>query len=259
MKILVDDDERAARRAWEGRLRDRLRAASQLFEAQFGLGFEVVAVDAWRTENAIDDFEAALSEFEHAVPAEPAKLAIGFTSQYQLPHGRTHLGGTRLPLASHILVREWSQHFSERERFEMLVHELAHYLGAAHSPEPDSVMRPLLGDRQALSKRFQVGFDPLNTLAIALVAEQVQRGDVRRLSDLPPQKIERLCAIYATLEQTMPDDPAAPQLLGLIGGASRVTEIRQETRVADGASSRDRSTGGVANPDSAFSRPSKMK
>lgn len=218
VKILVDDDERAARRVWEARLRGRLNEASQLFERQFGVRFEVAAVGTWKTSNSLEDFAATLGEFEQRVRPEPAQVAIGFTSQYRDPDGATHIGGTRIPLGGHILVREWSQHFSERERYELLVHELGHYLGAVHSPEADSVMRPVLGDRKALATSFAIGFDPLNALAIGLVAERLAEKKVGGLADLPPPVIARLAAIYGTLYQAMPDDAAAPQLLSLVGG-----------------------------------------
>ena len=84
------------------------------------------------------------------------------------------MAGTRGPLHSHILVREWSPQMSEPERLEFLVHELGHFLGASHSPEPDSVMRPVLGDQPGRSARaFRIRFDPVNTL----VMSHGRRGD----------------------------------------------------------------------------------
>ncbi len=75
-------------------------------------------------------------------------MAIGFTSQYMIPHGVMHLGGTRGPLYPYILIRELgSQHVSKSERLEILVHEMGHYLGASHTADMDSVMRPQLGDQ----------------------------------------------------------------------------------------------------------------
>src|SRR3990172_8995441 len=73
----------------------------------------------------------------------PAQLAIGFTSQYQVVTGRVHMAGTRGTLQSHILVREWSQHMSEPERLELLVHELGHFLGASPNPPPPHPIPPL--------------------------------------------------------------------------------------------------------------------
>src|SRR5205085_7080037 len=116
------------------------------------------------TDNNINNFDKTLAEFEQNVKPEPARLAIGFTSQYEVPRGAFHLGGTRGPLHTHVLVREWSKHISEPERMEVLLHELGHFLGAVHSPAPDSVMRSILGDRIARVKDFRITFDPVNVL-----------------------------------------------------------------------------------------------
>ena len=160
VKILADDDEAATRDIWERRLRGRLAAASSVFERHCFVRFEVVAVDTWNSNDSITDFELSFADFEQQVRPAPARLAIGFTSQYRVMPGRTHLGGTRGPLHSHLLVREWSNRISESEKLEVLVHELGHFLGAVHSPERDSVMRPILGDKQARAVGFRIGFDP---------------------------------------------------------------------------------------------------
>ncbi|HEY4760283.1 MAG TPA: M12 family metallo-peptidase, partial [Thermoguttaceae bacterium] len=165
VKILADDDQPAVQRVWEREFRDRIDTASTIFEHHCGIRFEVKAVETWTSNNRITEFDESLREFETKVNPAPAKVAIGFTSQYAIPHGFTHLGGTRGPIHSHILIREWSQHVTRSERLEILIHELGHLYGASHSADPASVMRPRLGDRRSNSASFRIGFDPLNTLA----------------------------------------------------------------------------------------------
>jgi hypothetical protein len=217
VKLLVDDDERAARGRWEARLRARLETASALFERTCRVKFVVAEVAAWDSDDATTDFEQSLAEFEREVQPRPQRLAIGFTSQYPLVQGRVHLGGTRGPLHSHVLLREWSQQISESERLEVLVHELGHFLGAVHSPEPNSVMRPNLGDRKARLREFRIAFDPLNALAMCLVGETLERRPTATFAALPPPTRSRLTAVYRTLAEAMPDDPAPPQYLSLLG------------------------------------------
>jgi len=225
VKILVDEEERAARPRWEARLRKRVAAAALIFERSCGVRFEIVSVGTWRSDNRLTEFEASLGEFEKKVDPGPAELAIGFTSQYQLPAGRVHLGGIRGALRPHILLREWSQHVSETERLELLVHELGHYLGAAHSPESSSVMRPRLADRQALAQSFRIDFDPLNVLAMSLVAEEKRlRGD-RDFSSLSASTRRRLRDVYGTLQAALPDDPAAASFLAQIGDPEPVRAV----------------------------------
>jgi VanZ family protein len=216
VKLLADEEERATRKHWEARLRNRLKTASSVFERYCRVRFETVAVESWKSNDGAREFDDALADFRQRVPLGTARVAIGFTSQYEVPHRGTHLAGTYGPLATHILLREWSQHLSEAERTELLVHELGHFLGAVHSVEPDSVMRPLLGDDQASAKKFRVRFDPLNTLAICLVTEEFRRGEVASLASLSRPTRGRLLNIYRTLAETLPQDPAAPQYYRLL-------------------------------------------
>lgn len=216
VKLLADDDEPAAAERWQAKLRARLAAASEIFERCCRVKFEAVAVGSWDSDPALDEFEELLTEFERETSPQPARLAIGFTSQYRAPEGRTHLGGVRGPLRSHILIREWSQHNSEPERLELLIHELGHFLGAVHSPEAGSVMRPMLGDRQANARSFRITFDPLNALAMCLVSEELPRSASPGLAGLSAPTRRRLRGIYQTLREALPDDPAARQYLGLL-------------------------------------------
>jgi hypothetical protein len=143
--------------------------------------------------------------------------------------GRVHLAGTRGPLSTHILVREWSQHLSEPERVELLVHELGHFLGASHSPEQTSVMRPVLGNRQAVRVDFQVRFDPVNALIIGMVGEELGRRKIQHWSQLTPGTKTRLGQIYGALSQTMPTDPAAGAFIQSVKPAT-LTSLMLDTK-----------------------------
>lgn len=220
--LAVDDDEITAKAVWEKRYRQRIAAASQVLEYHTGLKLEVVAQTTWVTSNHITDFEKSLAEFETTVrPAGPTDLVIGFTSQYDLQRGRIHLGGTRGLFATHILLREGSKQMSEIEKLEVLVHELGHYLGANHSNYDNSVMRPILGDRQAREKRFRILYDPLNALAINLVAAEYRTNHVRRRIELSDPTREKLLAIYAEQTREFPEDPSTKAMLTAIGAVTK--------------------------------------
>ena len=150
-------------------------------------------------------------------PSTAQDLAIGFASQYTPVVGRTHLGGTRGPLARHILLREWSRHATEPERLELLVHELGHRFGAAHSPELSTIMRPVLADRKAVSRRFLIVFDPVNALAMNLVSQEVREHKIEHLYQVSPRTRAVLVAIYLTLGKAYPEDPAAAIYLSMLG------------------------------------------
>ncbi len=71
VKILVDDDQPALQKVWEKELRERIEAASEIFERHCGVRFEAKAVDTWVSDNAVTDFQKTLVEFENKVNPAP--------------------------------------------------------------------------------------------------------------------------------------------------------------------------------------------
>ena len=198
-----------------------------MLEKHAGVGLRVVAVETWDSNDVRHDFGFTMREFESEVRPGPARLAIGFSSQYRIEYGRHHMGGTRGPLHPYILLKERSPNVLEPERLELLVHELGHYLGAAHSPEPWSVMRPVLRAGQQRAAGSQIRFDPVNTLLVAMVGEQLRAGGLRALSRLPLDTKRRMSEIYGALALALPDDPAALQLQKLLdrtGGGPTISD-----------------------------------
>ncbi len=113
------------------------------------------------------------------------------------------------------------------------MHELGHYLGAAHSPEAGSVMRPLLGDKRANAKAFRIGYDALNTLALNLVSEAWRLEGARRLSDLRMASKAQLVSVYAAVALALPDDPAALRFIQFLGvPTDRLEAALRERRAA---------------------------
>jgi len=216
VKLLVDEDEPTHRRIWEPRIRKRLAAASEVLERHSGVRLKVVKVSTWDSKDSVNNFSLSLREFEREVSSQPAQVAIGFSSQYIIARGRVHMGGTRGTLHPHILLKERSPNVRETERLELLVHELGHFLGAAHSPEPRSVMRPLLtgGLQRAAGSRIQ--FDPVNTLLIAMMGEELRNPRVRSLRDVSNPTKRRMIQIYGVLQGALPEDPAAAQYQQLL-------------------------------------------
>ncbi|MGW8256651.1 MAG: M12 family metallo-peptidase [Thermoguttaceae bacterium] len=224
VKILADDDEPAVQKIWEKKFRRRIAKASNIFERACGVRFEVKAVEMWKSDNKLTNFEDSMREFERKVNPAPCRVAIGFTSQYALRHGLTHMGGTRGALNSHVLIREWSQHVSPSERLEILVHELGHFLGASHSGDPDSVMRPKLGDHRSNAVSFRIGFDPLNTLAMNIVADELRSGEFKGFFLMPLDARRQLQRIYLALENGIPEDPASRQYIGMLHLRTRLAD-----------------------------------
>ena len=213
VKILFDDAEVLSRPVWEARARKRFDAASLLFKKYCFVEFRIVAVDSWHSDPALARLDEAFDEFERLVAPAAGRVAIGFTARQHKKLQDHHLGGTRGPLHTHLLVREHVNKNSEGECLEVLVHELGHYLGAAHSPEQNTVMRTILGDRQARAAKFRVVFDPLNTMVMCLVSQELATRPEVRFRQLSPATQTELRMIYAALAGALPSDPTAPKFL----------------------------------------------
>jgi uncharacterized protein YfiM (DUF2279 family) len=233
VKILVDNYELTRREVWEPRLRARIANVSRFLERNCLLRLKIVSIEQWTVRQPEANFQQALLEFHNTVDPGPARLAIGFTGRYTSAPGPLHLGGTQGMLQSHILVREWSATMSEVEREEVLLHEIGHYLGAVHSPDPSSVMRPILADNQAVRTGFQVRFDPVNTLLINLVSEEIRIRSVATVADMTSATRERLEQIYGKLAAATPLDSSARQYQLQLGSAGDNSLAAATRRVVD--------------------------
>lgn len=216
VKICVDDEEAARDEIWKKRIGDRLAAASTITEKTAGVRFQAVEFTRWDSDDAIHDFSRTLGEFEKEVASDRARLIIGFSSQYEIPRGEVHLGGTRGPLHSHILIREWSRHIAEPERLEVLVHEIGHFLGAVHSSDTSSVMRAKLGDRRSRAVNFEIRYDDANAQILRIFGDEMRLRPVRRLADLSDRTKADLLARYDALAKANPKDPAVKRHIELV-------------------------------------------
>lgn len=225
VKVLADDNEPTHRRIWEPKLRRRVAEASKILERQSGIRLNIVEVTTWDSDESRRHFVHTLREFELEVKPQPAELAIGFSSQYEAQRSRSHLGVTRWPMHSHVLIRERSQNLLESERVELLVHELGHYLGASHSPEPNSVMRPRLTRGLQRGVGSRITFDPVNALIIAIMGEEIRTHGTRDIRQISEPTRERLREIYSVLVKAMPEDPAARQYLRLLDIKARSVPV----------------------------------
>jgi hypothetical protein len=210
VKIFADEEEPAAQSYWEKRIRKRVAEASNVFERQCGVSFRVVASGTWQSDNRLKNLNDALQQFGAEVDPRPADLAIGFMSQPMDLRKRMHIGGIQRIMGSHILVDERTRNISEVERLEVLVHELGHYLGAAHSPETDSVMRPVLADRRARRRDFPIRLDAVSVLSISLVAEEIRVRKAKRVADFTLGTVIRLRQIYKAQGEAIQQVVAPP-------------------------------------------------
>ena len=166
--------------------------------------------------------------FEKETKPDPAELAIGFTSQYQLKRGRSNLGGTRGPMRTHILIREGAPRIQEVERLEVLVHELAHYMGAAHSGNRNSVMRPVLGDGRSRSRDFRILLDEPNAQIVRLISAEMAMRNVVSMHQLTVPTRVKVRDYYKVLAKDFPEDEVAKMYAGLMDRSIRLSVQRRQ-------------------------------
>src|SRR5687768_5855156 len=81
-------------------------------------------------------------------------------------------------------------------------------------------MRPVLGDRLVLRAGFDIQFDPVNTLVIAMFGEEIRRRNVKQLPEVTADTRKRLQQIYVQLSRSLPDDTAGMHYVQLMGSAT---------------------------------------
>ena len=224
--VYVDEEEPAVEGVWRARLTKRVAAASEILARYSDIRFVVKNTGRWQSDNQTLELTKSLAEFEKEVSLTESRLAIAFTSQYRFRSGRQHLGGTRGPLRKHILIRESAKTVRESERLEVLVHELGHFLCAAHSGNPNSAMRPVVGDGQARSADFRIGIDAANAKIMRLVGQELRDQHITRFEQISPRSLTLMRGAYLELNRQLPNDPAAPHFLKAI---NKVLAAQRET------------------------------
>lgn len=223
VRIYVDEEEPRTDAYYQEVLGSRLGKASAILSQYGSVRFAVTQFGTWDSEDSYHDFAKSLVEFEKEVKPYPAELAIGFSSQYRLKGGQSNLGGTRGPLRKHILIREGSPNTGETERLEVLVHELAHYLGAAHSGQSNSVMRPVLGDHQSRARAFQIRLDRENAEIVRLVSNEMVLFHIKSVHQLSIPSKTALREQYERLAKSFPKDEVARRYVMLMDKSIRAS------------------------------------
>jgi hypothetical protein len=207
VRLLVDDADPRAEKAWQEALKTRFGAAAAVVEAHSGVRLTFAGFGTWASDPAAKTLPDLLADFEAKVKVKPGGLAVGYTSR-KLDPKEAGYGDCRGVPGRHVLVREWRPR-SEVERVEVLVHHLGLALGAVPIPDPGSVMRPRLGDGRANFAAHRFRFDPLNALALGLWAEEFGRGPVGAVGDARPAARARLARVYGAILKANPGDSRA--------------------------------------------------
>ena len=147
----------------------------------------------------------------------PARLAIGFTGPVRKPARREDMGGTRAPSVRTSSSASGAAKSPSSDELEMLVHELGHFLGAAHSPNNYSVMRPDIGHRHARSP-ISTSVSTPRTRWLCTGGRGASHPHPSPDSPLPTPACQQGPAERSVppASRRTPDDPAAPRYLAML-------------------------------------------
>jgi len=199
--IFVDEEQPAKQSVWEPRLQGQVAEASRFIEWFCRVRFEVVGTGTWESDNARTGVEGLLEDFRQKIPAQKARLLIGFSSQLTVPaESRFHV--TPRLLDSHIIIPDVQATFSAQNQLMVLIHALGHFLGAVDTAEASSVMNPEYAAIGA-GKRQRDYFDPLNVLIMNIVAEDLIFRGVGQVDQFSTGTRDYLSALYRFLGQRM--------------------------------------------------------
>jgi len=206
--ILADDEYAQAYADWHTRLRGRIIAASESLEEYAGVRLDVVAQATWESDDEETDFRRLEARFRQEAVVEPAWLAIGVTGQFRISEKEPLAHVDRAPFCTHVLLPEVQEGLSEADQLALVLHELCHFLGAAHSPDEGSVMRsPIVEGKKDVQRRpAGTRFDAINTLAMRLVAEEIRQRRARHVGQIERGTRAALRAMYGEMARRVRGD-----------------------------------------------------
>ncbi len=136
------DEEWRAQKGWEKTARERLAAASAVYEKEFGIRWKAVDVVEWTSDDAAPSLDVLIHQAEREVPHADVDVLLTFSGQMRgtgadRDYAAAGLGRYYGPSA---IVRQVERDGGPSWYVSSLVHELGHVLGAWHSEDPGSVM-----------------------------------------------------------------------------------------------------------------------
>ena len=208
--LMVDDADPRADALWQATIRARFEEAAVVVAAHAGVRLEFAGFGTWRSDPAAKTVSDLRADFEAKVKVKPGSLAVGYTSRKfaENPKEPAPYGETRPGPTGHVLMREWAPK-TNVEKVEVLIHQLGLALGAAVSADEGSVMREKTANGLALVPQYRFRFDPLNTLAMNLWADEFRRGPVADLADVSQPNRVRLRRVYQAMLKAHPGDSHA--------------------------------------------------
>ncbi len=185
---------------WEQRIQRGLADASDYFEANFRIRFQLDRIQAWDYRGVAHGLEGRLRDLLAISPGD-SDLVVAFVGfgEYQTVGEaayRTGLLGMGMSFSRHVMVAGDDHFHRNRDKF-VLTHELAHVFGAFHVDNPKSLMFPIhtgVPTEVLAQGTFELE-PPLREVILAARDLDFRRG-VESLDADTRRKIETLCRAH---------------------------------------------------------------
>ena len=189
VRAYADASYRTQNRDWETKLRRQLEEVNKIFEPTIGLELELAHALAWERKASSSDMAAMMTELQTLDSGADVHFVLGLVDALPQVTSSLHQLGLARPLGKHVLVRGMND-TKEIELFEVafdtldkaqrgklyearkkhkeiivLLHELAHALGALHVNEPRRIVFPTYDHKQN-------SFSPYNAKLMRITVQQ---------------------------------------------------------------------------------------
>ena len=226
VRALADATYRRVVANWDQRIKAIVSAASDYFEANFQIRFDLLGIQPWEYRGVARHPESRLKALL-AVRPEDADLLIGFIGfgEYYTTGELTYMTGLLgmgMPFGQHVMV-SGDDHFHINRDKVVLMHELGHVFGAFHVDNRRSLMYPMHSGvpTEILAEgKFEME-PPLREVILAARNLDFQRG-VDSLDPEARRRIQTLARQYR-----LPRESRAPTPIAM---ARVVQELRENAQ-----------------------------
>ena len=226
VRALADATYRRVVDDWSQRIRTVVTAASDYFEANFRIRFQLLDIAPWEYRGVARHPESRLQALL-AMEPEDAELLIGFIGfgEFYTAGERTYITGLLgmgMPFGQHVMV-SGDGHFHVNRDKVVLLHELAHVFGAFHVDNRRSLMYPIHSGvpTEVLAEgQFELE-PPLREVIMAARNLDFRRG-VASLDPPVRQRIQALARQYRVSREARAPSP--------VGLARVMQELRENAQ-----------------------------
>lgn len=164
VRIYVDEDFRAQTLHWKQQIEEQFDDANQFLQPALGIRLDVVSYEPWAQRSASESMETLANALEAHDPGDDVAWVVGYVSSLSIASMSFEQLGVAHLLGKHVVLRGYAETGekkllaeafpkvpgAEREKAHeqrrrhkqtvLLIHEIAHTLGAIHEIEESWIM-----------------------------------------------------------------------------------------------------------------------